>query len=101
VGNQRVLLHRGRARLRVLLVRTPSTRWVPDVPRPIAGTVLPDVTLPDTTGADRRLADLPEGDPLVLHTYRGWFCPKERAYFRQVLLPLQEVAEVGYVRWSR
>ena len=46
----------------------------------------------------RRLADLPGGDPLVLHTYRGWFCPKERAYFRQVLLPLQEVAEVGYVR---
>ena len=68
------------------------------MPRPIAGTVLPDVTLPDTTGAVWRLADLPEGDPLVLHTYRGWFCPKERAYFRQVLLPLQEVAEVGYVR---
>ena len=68
------------------------------MPRPVAGSVLPDVTLPDTTGAARRLADLPEGDPLVLHTYRGWFCPKERAYFRQVLLPLQEVAEVGYVR---
>ena len=68
------------------------------MPRPVAGTVLPDVTLPDTTGAARRLADLPEGDPLVLHTYRGWFCPKERAYFRQVLLPLQEIAEVGYVR---
>jgi len=71
---------------------------VPEVPRPTVGTVLPDVTLPDTTGALRRLADLPGGDPLVLHAYRGWFCPKERAYFRQVLLPLQEVAEVGYVR---
>jgi peroxiredoxin len=68
------------------------------VPRPTVGSVLPDVTLPDTTGAPRRLADLPGGDPLVLHTYRGWFCPKDRAYFRQVLLPLQEVAEVGYVR---
>ena len=79
-------------------MRTPSTRWVPDVPRPIAGSVLPDVTLPDTTGALRRLAELPAGDPIVLHTYRGWFCPKDRAYFRQVLLPLQEVAEVGYVR---
>ena len=66
--------------------------------RPVAGLVLPDVTLPDADGHPRRLADLPDGDPLIVHTYRGWFCPKERAYFRQVLLPLQEVAEVGYVR---
>ena len=66
--------------------------------RPVPGAVLPDVTLPDTDGVPRRLADLPGGDPLLLHTYRGWFCPKERSYFRQVLLPLQEVAEVGYVR---
>jgi peroxiredoxin len=68
------------------------------MPRPVAGMRLPDVTLPDSDGVPRRLADLPGGDPLLLHTYRGWFCPKERAYFRQVLLPLQEVAEVGYVR---
>lgn len=68
------------------------------MPRPVIGTVLPDTTLPDTDGTPRRLADLPAGDPLILHTYRGWFCPKERAYFREVLLPLQEVAEVGYVR---
>lgn len=68
------------------------------MPRPVAGTVLPDVTLPDTDGVPRRLSDLPAGDPLLLHTYRGWFCPKERAYLREVLLPLQEVAEVGYVR---
>jgi peroxiredoxin len=68
------------------------------VPRPVPGTVLPDVTLPDTGGVPRRLSDLPAGDPLVVHTYRGWFCPKERAFLREVLLPLQEVAEVGYVR---
>jgi len=54
--------------------------------------------LPDTDGVVRELAELPAGDPLVLHTYRGWFCPKDRAFFRQVLLPLQEVAEVGFVR---
>jgi peroxiredoxin len=60
--------------------------------------VLPDVTLPYTTGVLRRLADLPGGDPLIVHAYRGWSCPKDRAYLRQVLLPLQEVAEVGYVR---
>jgi peroxiredoxin len=67
-------------------------------PRPEPGTVLPDVTLPDQDGHPRRLSDLTGGDPLVLHTYRGWFCPKERAYFHRVLLPLQGVAEVGYVR---
>src|SRR4051812_13790518 len=66
--------------------------------RPVAGALLPDVTLPDSDGIPRRLAELPGGDPLVVHTYRGWFCPKERAYFRQVLLPLQDIAEVGYVR---
>lgn len=70
----------------------------PATSRPAPGTVLPDFVLPDTDGVARRLADLPSGDPLVLHTYRGWFCPKERAFFREVLLPLQEVAEVGYVR---
>ncbi len=62
------------------------------------GSVLPDVTLPDSGDVPRLLSDLPAGDPLIVHTYRGWFCPKERGYFREVLLPLQEVAEVGYVR---
>ena len=68
------------------------------MPRPVPGSVLPDVTLPDTGGVARRLSDLPAGDPLVVHTYRGWFCPKERTFLREVLLPLQEIAEVGYVR---
>jgi peroxiredoxin len=68
------------------------------VTRPQPGTALPDAVLPDTDGAPRRLSELAAGDPLVVHTYRGWFCPKERTYLRQVLLPLQEVAEVGYVR---
>lgn len=68
------------------------------MPRPEPGSVLPDLALQDADGVPRRLADLPAGDPLLLHTYRGWFCPKERAYLREVLLPLQETAEVGYVR---
>lgn len=68
------------------------------MPRPVAGSVLPDVTLPDTGGVPRLLSGLPAGDPVVVHTYRGWFCPKERAFLREVLLPLQEIAEVGYVR---
>jgi peroxiredoxin len=68
------------------------------MPRPEPGSTLPDVVLPDADGLPRRLSELPMGDPLIVHTYRGWFCPKERNYFRHVLLPLQDVAEVGYVR---
>jgi peroxiredoxin len=57
----------------------------------------PDLTLPDHAGNDRRLSDLAAGDPVVLHTYRGWWCPKEQAFFRR-LLALQEAMEVGYAR---
>lgn len=66
--------------------------------RPEPGSVLPDVTLPDSGGVARRTSELLAGDPLVVHTYRGWFCPKERTSLREVLLPLLEIAEVGYVR---
>lgn len=62
-----------------------------------SGSTLPDVTLPDHNGSSRRLSDLAEGDPLVVHCYRGWFCPKDRTYFRN-LLRLQEEAEVAYAR---
>lgn len=68
------------------------------MPRPEPGSVLPDVALTDAAGVVRRISELPAGDPLVVHTYRGWFCPKERTFLREVLLPLQEIAEVGYVR---
>jgi peroxiredoxin len=57
----------------------------------------PDLTLPDHAGNERRLSDLAAGDPVVLHTYRGWWCPKEQAFFRR-LLSLQEAMEVGYAR---
>jgi len=62
------------------------------------GAALPDLVLPDQDGVPRRLADLPGGDPLVLHLHRGWFCPKDRAYLRHVLLPLAEELDVAYVR---
>ena len=61
------------------------------------GAALPDVTLPDHDGNARRLGDLAEGDPLVVHCYRGWFCPKDRTYFRNLLL-LADEAEVAYTR---
>ncbi len=62
------------------------------------GATFPDLALPDQDGNRRTLGALAEGDPVVLHFYRGWFCPKDRAYFQQVLLPLQAEAEVAYAR---
>jgi peroxiredoxin len=64
----------------------------------VPGAVLPDLTLPDQDGVPRALSSLPGGDPLVLHLHRGWFCPKDRTYLRQVLLPLAEELDVAYVR---
>ena len=62
------------------------------------GDHFPDVSLPDSDGNTRRLSELAGPDPLLLHTYRGWFCPKERAYLRQ-LVTLQDEAEVAYTRF--
>lgn len=61
------------------------------------GAVLPDLELPDQDGHPARLSELAAGDPIVLHFYRGWFCPKDRAYFPE-LLALQDRAEVAYTR---
>lgn len=61
------------------------------------GTTFPDLNLPDHAGNERRLSDLVAGDPTVLHTYRGWWCPKEQAFFRR-LVALQAELEVSYVR---
>jgi peroxiredoxin len=60
--------------------------------------VFPDLRLADHSGSPRTLAELAGADPVVLHTYRGWWCPKEQTYFRRRLLPLQEEMEVGYAR---
>jgi len=62
------------------------------------GARFPDITLTDHNGFERTLSELASGDPVVLQTYRGWWCPKEQAYFRTRLLPLQDEVEVGYAR---
>lgn len=59
------------------------------------GAAFPDLALPDHAGRTRNLSELAAGDPLVLHTYRGWWCPKEQAYFR-LLAAFQEEVEVAY-----
>lgn len=58
---------------------------------------LPDLELIDHTGSPRRLSELAGGDPLILQTFRGHWCPKEQRFFRR-LLPLQDELEVGYAR---
>ena len=62
-----------------------------------AGERFPDFELPDHNGLPRRLSDLIAGDPAVLQFYRGWWCPKEQAFFRR-LLAFQDEAEVAYAR---
>lgn len=61
------------------------------------GRGFPDLELPDHTGVNRTLSELAEGDPLVLSFFRGWWCPKEQAFFRG-LARLQEEVEVAYSR---
>lgn len=57
----------------------------------------PDLRLPDSGEDVRSLSELAGGDPVLLHTYRGWFCPKERAWFRS-LVALQDELDAAYVR---
>lgn len=62
-----------------------------------AGATFPDLALPDHTGRQRTLSEIANGDPLALFTSRGWWCPKEQRYLRQ-LVSLQDEFEVGYAR---
>ncbi len=54
-----------------------------------------DLALPDHAGRSRTLSELAAGDPLILHFYRGWWCPKEQAFFRR-LVAFQDEVEVAY-----
>lgn len=57
----------------------------------------PDVELPDHAGATRLLSELMGGDPSVLNFYRGWWCPKEQRFMRNLVL-LQDELEVAYTK---
>ena len=63
----------------------------------LPGKRLHDLELPDHNGVPRRLTELAEGDPLVVNFFRGWWCPKEQAFF-QGLVRLQDEVEVAYTR---
>ena len=64
---------------------------------PSSGEVFPDLVLSDHAGNQRALSDLVAGDPTIVQTYRGWWCPKEQAFFRK-LVALQDEVEVAYTR---
>jgi peroxiredoxin len=61
------------------------------------GELFPDVDLPDHTGRVRSLSELAGGDPLAVVFYRGWWCPKDQRYVRE-LIRLQDEFEVAYAR---
>ena len=63
----------------------------------VPGASFPDLELPDHTGRPRTLSELAGGDPLVLLTSRGWWCPKEQRYLRR-LVSFQDELEVAYSR---
>jgi peroxiredoxin len=56
-----------------------------------------DLELVDHGGNRRRLSELVGGDPAILQTYRGPWCPKEQRFFRR-LVHFQDEAEVSYTR---
>jgi len=57
----------------------------------------PDLELSDHAGNPRRLSALVGGDPTLVHFYRGWWCPKEQRFLRN-LVALQDEVEVAYTR---
>ena len=61
------------------------------------GVAFPDLDLPDHSGRPRLLSEIAGGDPLVLLTSRGWFCPKEQRHLRE-MAALQDEFEVAYAR---
>jgi peroxiredoxin len=63
----------------------------------MATEVFPDLDLSDHTGRPRRLSEIARGDPLVLITSRGWWCPKEQRYLRE-LARFQDEVEVAYTK---
>ena len=62
-----------------------------------SGALFPDLELPDHTARPRLLSEIAGGDPVALITSRGWWCPKEQRYLRN-LVALQDEYEVGYAR---
>lgn len=61
------------------------------------GKGFPDLDLPDHSGRQRTLSEIAAGDPVALFSSRGWWCPKEQRYMRE-LCAIQEEFEVAYAK---
>lgn len=61
------------------------------------GCRFPELELSDHAGNLRSLRELVGGDPTLVHFFRGWWCPKEQTFFRN-LVRLQDEVEVAYSR---
>ncbi|HEX4539109.1 MAG TPA: redoxin domain-containing protein [Acidimicrobiales bacterium] len=59
--------------------------------------VFDDFEVLDHGGNRRRLSELVGGDPAILQTYRGPWCPKEQRFFRR-LIAFQDEVEIAYSR---
>jgi len=87
----------GQARLVITPTDRCSWAWNPRrAQRPARRSACGGPTCTCSTTRECRGGEVAAGDPLVLHTWRGTFCPKEQTFFRQVLLPLQDEADVAY-----
>lgn len=67
------------------------------MPLPQPGDRFEDLRLPDHSGHERTLSELVAGDPVIVQFFRGWWCPKEQAFFHR-LVALQDEVEVAYTR---
>ncbi len=74
-----------------------TTTDTPPVRDLAPGARFPDLDLPDHTGRMRSLGELARGNPVALFTARGWWCPKEQRYLRE-LVSLQDEFEVAYAQ---
>jgi hypothetical protein len=79
---------------------SPSLRPLDSPDQGLVGCSFPDLEVLDHSGLTRTLSSVAAGDPLLLTTYRGPWCPKEQTFFRQVLLALQQEADVSYIRMA-
>ncbi len=59
------------------------------------GDTFPDLVAFDHAGRSRSLSELAAGDPLVLTTFRGFWCPRSRRSCRR-LVAFQNEVEVAY-----
>jgi peroxiredoxin len=92
---------RGTPPVKIAVLRPRPARDGNDVqttsPALAPGSRFPDFALTDHSGSRRELSELIAADPVVLQFYRGWWCPKEQAFFRR-LVAFQDEVEVAYAR---